>query len=798
MLKEWIVTLYKHEDLDGFYEDMETPGGNLYIPDRAVDVTKQRPISRNTNYMLTYEEAMLIKDDERVWDVDLLEKLEESMKPAGYRIETDGGTSGKPAAQYARNWSGHYGDINWGLLRQTDNANRDNWGNNGTSEIGAGEVRPPEYNNCLVVGLANGAQYGFITELQATGHTVTYLNSESLPADISGYQQIYDLRYNTAISTADGTKYYAFLQNRGFLYLTGEHSGFPHRNNSISNFISPLGGGTLTVSGSSLNQQTANATFFPTAPTITYSAIARYINTNGTGRPFTTDARGRSGAMMWIGNGGDLTSDLNGTIVTVADINWTMPAYYNSTNQAFLRKMIYGIVYGTTTGTIQEDGSNIAFNLIITASGRNVDVLIVDGHIDPGHPEFSVNSNGSGGSRVVQYNWFQNNVGAGTGSYVYTPYAGPGSAEATNNHGVHVGGTAAGNSQGWARDANIYNLNPLNDNPNWGVLGFGSDTFWDYIRAWHNSKPINPVTGRVNPTISNHSYSSQQHYNQGVWGPITAVTYRGTHFSPGRALTVAELQARGFYTDDDSPGGVPAYSVSFEADIQDAMDDGIVMCGAAGNESWKIVNSADQDYNNTLTAYLTNYGYSTQYYHRGNGYGGAGYAPHITVGAIGINKEDYKSTFSNCGSQVDIFAAGTAIHSSLHTPAGAQFSSAIYDNRNTNYYKGKMQGTSMASPQVCGILACLAEHWPNMRQAEAHQWLIDFCNENQITDTGADNAMDIASLQGAPNRFAKWTNQRPVDGAPFPQRNFRPRHVDDDLVYYGKRMWPRPRIRRRG
>ncbi len=80
MLKEWIVTLYKHEDLDGFYEDMETPGGNLYIPDRAVDVTKQRPISRNTNYMLTYEEAMLIKDDERVWDVDLLEKLEESIK----------------------------------------------------------------------------------------------------------------------------------------------------------------------------------------------------------------------------------------------------------------------------------------------------------------------------------------------------------------------------------------------------------------------------------------------------------------------------------------------------------------------------------------------------------------------------------------------------------------------------------------------------------------------------------------------------------------------------------------------
>jgi hypothetical protein len=36
MLKEWIVTLYNHEDLESFYKDMETPGGSLYIPDREI------------------------------------------------------------------------------------------------------------------------------------------------------------------------------------------------------------------------------------------------------------------------------------------------------------------------------------------------------------------------------------------------------------------------------------------------------------------------------------------------------------------------------------------------------------------------------------------------------------------------------------------------------------------------------------------------------------------------------------------------------------------------------------------
>ena len=53
MLREWIVTIHKREDLEGFYEDMETPGGNLLIPDRAVEVSNKRPISRNTCLLYT-------------------------------------------------------------------------------------------------------------------------------------------------------------------------------------------------------------------------------------------------------------------------------------------------------------------------------------------------------------------------------------------------------------------------------------------------------------------------------------------------------------------------------------------------------------------------------------------------------------------------------------------------------------------------------------------------------------------------------------------------------------------------
>ena len=50
-MNEYIVTCRSYEDLENLYDDMETPGGSLYIPDRAVDLVHRRAISRNTHYM---------------------------------------------------------------------------------------------------------------------------------------------------------------------------------------------------------------------------------------------------------------------------------------------------------------------------------------------------------------------------------------------------------------------------------------------------------------------------------------------------------------------------------------------------------------------------------------------------------------------------------------------------------------------------------------------------------------------------------------------------------------------------
>ena len=60
--KIYIVTLHNREDLEGFYDDMKDNGFRLNL---------KRPISRNTHYWMTDEQAEELKQDPRVWDVDL-------------------------------------------------------------------------------------------------------------------------------------------------------------------------------------------------------------------------------------------------------------------------------------------------------------------------------------------------------------------------------------------------------------------------------------------------------------------------------------------------------------------------------------------------------------------------------------------------------------------------------------------------------------------------------------------------------------------------------------------------------
>lgn len=528
-MKEYIVTLKNYNDLQDFYEDMETPGGNLYIPNRQVECVNRREISRNTHYMLTEEEANQIKNDPRVKDCQLTpDELGIKITPCW--------------RQYSDNWDKSNvtsnSQKNWALLRCIEGVQRNNWGG--------------------------------------------------------------------------------------------------------------------------------------------FGAAARQA------------------------------------------------------------------------GTIQAN-----------AEGRNVDVVIVDGLINPNHPEMAINNDGTGGTRVIHYNWLQH--ASTPGNYLYLPRVNDGD----NNHGMHVAGTVAGNTQGWARSANIYNITPYGNDPN----NMNKLLMFDYIRAWHNSKPINPLTGRRNPTICNNSWG---YVVQNYISDINQVTYRGVNYTSN--LTSSFLNSVGILNNGYTTYTGYQYSPMSD-DIQLAIDDGIIVIGAAGNDSYKIDVEGGIDYDNKYRA-SSFYGTQDYYYHRGMSPAVGNET--ISVGAIGYGSDDSKAYFSNCGPRVDIYAPGYYIISST-------LSDGVSDIRG-NGFVGKSSGTSMASPQVCGVMACLLETYPHLNQQDIRQYLIANSKYNQIYDSGGSYT-DYYSLQGGVNRYLFYYKERPDTGQTWPKLNYLTRPTN------GK-IYPRQRVRR--
>jgi len=423
-----------------------------------------------------------------------------------------------------------------------------------------------------------------------------------------------------------------------------------------------------------------------------------------------------------------------------------------------------------SNGTVSQTGT-----IVVNPEGRNVDVVIVDGMINPAHPEYAANSDGTGGSRVIQYNWFQHSLGQASNTYVYEPYT-SGDANLTddNNHGAHVAGTVVGSTQGWARSANIYNINPYSTDVN----QTSSTLLIDYIREFHNSKPVNSVTGRRNPTICNHSWGYESALSI---SNITSVTFRGV--TTNGPFTASELNNFGIRTGTVNGTAValrPARVAAVDADMEDAIADGIIMIGAAGNDNTKIDVVEGQDFDNFFT-----WNGFTVPYHRGSTPSASGNT--ICVGAISALVNESKATFSNCGPRVDIYAPGQNIKSSFNSTTSF---GGVDDPRNGDFKIGKISGTSMASPQVCGILACVLEMYPNMTHQEAIDYIKYYAKKDQITDTGG-SFTDLTSLQGSGNNYLFYFEERLNSGAIFPKTNSKARPQTGSV-------YPRTRIRQKG
>ena len=431
--------------------------------------------------------------------------------------------------------------------------------------------------------------------------------------------------------------------------------------------------------------------------------------------------RGLEETPLWGPQSGDFQKN---TTFSSGDLNWGLKR----------------VVDGVQTANWGVDGQMVLNDTIQTgSSGKNVDLVIVDSHVNHEHPEFWINPLSNTGSRMNQINWFQyasaigdSNASGKTYTYSATGYGNPGQS----NHGTHVAGTAGGNTQGWARDANLYNIafstDLVNNRSGTSYSSFAVYLF-DYLREFHKQKSVNTKTGRKNPTITNHSWG----YSQGSpdLNSITNVNYRGanTSVSGSDAERKTILEANGVPCPFNTTlYRVPVRVSSVEADVQDAINDGIIVVSSAGNSYWMCDLPTGSDFNNYYQI-----GASTYYHSKGSSPGADANA--ICVGSVGDVKDEYKSDFSNIGPRVDIWSPGSNIISSVFdtTASTEGYGTLVNDPRDANFKLADIDGTSMSGPQVAGYLACLAEQEPNMTQEDAIQHIKDFAKADQVSSDGS-------------------------------------------------------------
>ena len=246
-----------------------------------------------------------------------------------------------------------------------------------------------------------------------------------------------------------------------------------------------------------------------------------------------------------------------------------------------------------------------------------------------------------------------------------------------------------------------------------------------------------------------------------------------------------------------------------DSDREDAIDEGIIITISAGNKNRYIDVEDCDNWDNYLvqTAAYVNKDYEfpsgsgwypfRDYYHRGDKYYVSGA---ISVGALSNHTDQGKCDFSNWGPGIDVYAAGETIVSAWeHSEIayGIPYPGQEQDQPNWDTISFS-QGTSFAAPFVAGLLACLAEVYPTLTQAQARTYLRDNAITGLMQDTAEAITVDSdtrVSIDGSDiDRIALWKNHRATSG----NMAFNTYNKDVNDRPTSGLMYPRIKTRRRG
>ena len=388
---------------------------------------------------------------------------------------------------------------------------------------------------------------------------------------------------------------------------------------------------------------------------------------------------------------------------------------------------------------------DVSADLQYSLTGKNVDVVIMDTGIRWDHPEFwkpgvtsFVDKNSTRvrdilihGESEYGIDWAAEGL-VSPGSGIYSNYTPANVLESTSFngswHGSHVGGTAAGNQFGAAFEANIWSIACVDrSDVGWAEPSDG----FDYIKVWHKNKPINPETGRRNPTIVNCSWGHRQFVREDL---SSSATFRGTTYTDGGDEYLGEAYNSIYSLSRNSVYfEFTTRRVSGQTTMNELLDDpdcqDVIFICSAGNSDAKQDTVGGLDYDNeflTGTFYYSTSAYDSYWCRGGTPAVGHEGQPDAVISVAAL-AEFYSSgqetldSYTNRGPRTDVIAAGGDIL--------CPWSTGYFDPRDFSYYINYLQGTSMAAPNVTGVVALYLQSKPDATRADARSWLLEHGTE---------------------------------------------------------------------
>ncbi len=174
--------------------------------------------------------------------------------------------------------------------------------------------------------------------------------------------------------------------------------------------------------------------------------------------------------------------------------------------------------------------------------------------------------------------------------------------------------------------------------------------------------------------------------------------------------------------------GIPTKSEAYDRAVRNMFDSGVLLVMSAGN-GWAAAGVG------------TGVGYDSCL--RSPSWIGVG----ITVG--NATKTDNKSTSSNYGDCVDIFAPGSSIKSAWHTDQYGQDGS----------FTRTISGTSMATPHVSGVAALFLQQARGATPQQVKDHVLGQATKNVVNQSLSKNNHMVYSLVVAPKEL-KGTNPK--------------------------------------